>query len=579
MRDGLVHKRIAAACGASVFALSGVPFAALAQQAPTREQIAPPAQTQPTVAPHKRVDSEKVQDFAPCALDKSALRVTITSVNFTGPGGQPLAPQIQKVLQNVGPTVSGEAPIREVCDVRDAANSALRRAGYIASVQIVPQDLTSGALQLTVVTAHFADIRVHGDPGPYRALMDDRIKQLMALDPLNEMDAERILLLTGDVPGLDVRLSLRSAGTKPGEVIGDLTVSRVPYRVQANVNNYGSQRIGEGSAYARLEIYGLTHHADVTYLGLSDTFDTREQQVVQIGHTMGIGHSGDTLGGSFIYAKTRPDLGVLDLRTTSQVFNVEYYHPIVRTVSRDLFFRAGLDAVEQKTSVYGGTSSTILSLDKLRVGYGRLEGITHTPGLQGSGFTLSGNLEVRKGLTGLGASKAGSTNLSRLYGRPDATVVRFNLDTVVGLGPILSFAGAVRTQWTKDVLLNYEQFAVGNLTIGRGYDPGANTADKAVAWRSELRLDFARAHAMKGQGFVFYDSAHIWRNKGTSNIPDPENDRTLSSAGAGVRFTLPGRFIAEITYAKPLNKALTIDKAPPPPRLMFSLTTQFPSGY
>ena len=75
--------------------------------------------------------------------------------------------------------------------------------------EVQPEEL------LIPVTAHFSDIRVHGDPGPYRDLMDERIKQLMALDPLNEMDAERILLLTGDVPGLDVKLSLRSAGTTP----------------------------------------------------------------------------------------------------------------------------------------------------------------------------------------------------------------------------------------------------------------------------------------------------------------------------------------------------------------------------
>ncbi len=602
MRDRGFHKRIAAACGASALALAGLPLAALAQTTqpsppppppqgsePTREQLTPPSMT--PLAPHKRVDSENVQDFAPCALDNSTLHATISSVNFTGPGGAALPDKIQKVLAKVGPTVQGDAPIREVCDVRDHANSALRQAGYIASVQIVPQDLSSGVLQLTVVTAHFSDIRVHGDPGPYRALMDDRIAQLMALDPLNELDAERILLLTGDIPGLDVKLSLRSAGTTPGAVIGDLTVARIPYRVQVNVNSFGSEQIGRQSAYARLELYGLTGHADVTYLGVSDTFQSREQRVIQVGHTMGLGKHGDTIGASFIYANSRPDLDTTDtlsgavakgpdLRTISSVANIEYYHPFIRTVQKDLLFFAGFDAVEQKTRVFGGSSATLLTLDKIRIGYVRLTGAYHNAGLfGGDGFVLRTGLELRQGFSGLGGSRAGDKDLSRLYGRPDATVVRFNADTTVGLGPIISFAGALRTQWSNQVLLNYEQFAVGNLTIGRGYDPGANTADKAVAWRAELRLDFARAAALKGQGFVFYDDAHIWRNRGSSNVPDPENDRRLASYGAGVRFTLPGKWVAEVTYAKPLDKALTIDKAPPPPRIMFSITTQFPSSY
>ncbi len=592
MRNGVFHKRFAVLCGASVFALAAAPAVVTAQTVPTREQVNPAQQTQTAVAPHKRVDSEGVADFAPCALDNSTLHVSISSVNFTGPGGAALPDKVQRVLSGVGPTVAGDAPIREVCDIRDHANSALRQAGYIASVQITPQDLSSGALQLTVVTAHFADIRVHGDPGPYRDLMDDRIKQLMALDPLNELDAERILLLTGDIPGLDIKLSLRSAGTTPGAVIGDLTVARIPYRVQINVNDYGSQQIGDSSAYARLELYGLTGHADVTYLGVSDTFDTKEQRVFQIGHLMGLGRHGDTIGASYVFAKTQPDLGPLDLRTESQVFNVEYYHPIIRTVQKDLLFFAGFDAVEQKTQVFGGSKTTLINLDRIRVGYLRLTGALHHPGFAGGdGIVVKGGLELRQGFSGMGASKpcastAGSSCL--LTGGntadPQAAVARFNADATVGLGPVLNFAGALRTQWSDKTLVNYEKFAVGNLTIGRGYDPGASTADSAVAWRAELRLEFARASALKGEGFIFYDQARVWNKNHTVCTAGQTNcvndgTRDLASYGAGVRFILPGKWVAEITYAKPLDKALSIDKAPPPPRIMFSITTQFPSSY
>ncbi len=599
MRDGVFHKRMAASFGASVVALSGLPAIVHAQATPappppppppvgsepTREQVTPQTFTTP-IKPHKRVDSSDVADLAPCPLNTSNLHVTISSVNFTGPGNAPLAPQIQKTLAGVGPTVSGDAPIREVCQIRDRANSALRQAGYIASVQIVPQDMSSGVLQLTVVTAHFSDIRVHGDPGPYRKLMDDRIAQLMALDPLNELDAERILLITGDVPGLDVKLSLRSAGTTPGAVIGDLTVAHIPYRVQVNVNSLGSEQIGRDSAYARLELYGLTGHSDVTYLGVSDTFQSKEQQVVQIGHTMGIGKKGATIGASYIFARSRPDLAGIDLRTDSSIGNIEYYRPLIRTVSRDLLFYGGLDIVEQKTQVFGSGKRVPLNLDKIRVGYIKLSAAMHNPGLGGDGFVFRGDVEVRKGFDILGASQPGNRYLSRLDADPSATVLRANADASLGLGSIFSVAGVLRTQWTNKELLNYEQFAVGNLTIGRGYDPGANTADSAVAWRAELRGEFARASAMKGEGFIFYDSAHIWRNVKAPatgpKIPDPENDRTLASYGAGVRFILPGRWVAEITYAKPLDKALkalTIQDGPPPPRIMFSITTQFPSSY
>ncbi len=44
----------------------------------------------------------------------------------------------------------------------------------------------------------------------------------------NRFEAERYLLLAGDLPGYDVRLALRSAGRARGEVIGEVTVARTP---------------------------------------------------------------------------------------------------------------------------------------------------------------------------------------------------------------------------------------------------------------------------------------------------------------------------------------------------------------
>ena len=117
---------------------------------------------------------------------------------------------------------TGDQPIRVVCDIRDQANAALRRDGWVASVQIPAQSIDGGELQLQVVTARITEIRVRGDAGPYASRWRRGIASCSALDPLNERDAERALLLAGDVPGLDVQLSLRPAGTQPGEVIGDL---------------------------------------------------------------------------------------------------------------------------------------------------------------------------------------------------------------------------------------------------------------------------------------------------------------------------------------------------------------------
>ena len=583
MRQAFLRNLITGVSALSVMAVLGYSVPAGAQDVTppppqnipgtTHQEVAPPPAAATFAHPTVNVDGSQAVSSTPCTLDSSDLRVTINSVHFTSMGNGDLPAGISHTLEGFGPLTQGDQPIRNVCAIRDRANLVLRNAGYIASVQIVPQDMSSGVLQLMVVTAHITEVHVHGDPGAYRGLMDQRIAELEALNPLNEFDAEKILLLTSDVPGLDVKLSLRSAGTTPGAVIGDLSIDTVPYKILANVQNLGSEQVGPGTVYVRAEFYGLTHHEDVTYIGLSSTLDPQEQQIVQVGHNMGLGHDGSTIGASYIYARSRPDLDRLDLRTVSSIFNVEYFHPFIRSLRRDFGVAAGLDIIEQNTRIYGNGAPQALNFDKLSVAYVRAQGLIRKPDSTNGGFLLKGDLEVRQGLDMFDATKRGvslkdGATPSRLEGNPEATVVRLNADFVESLGPVISLAGALRSQWASDPLLSYEEFSVGNLNIGRGYDPGSNSADSAIGLRGELRAKLPHTHA---EAFGFYDSVHIW-NKDSSSVD--ENDRNLSSWGGGLRFYLP-KMVAEIYYAQPLDHALSIDPKDAPARIMFSLTTQF----
>jgi len=128
----------------------------------------------------------------------------------------------------------------------------------------------------------------------------------------------------------------------------------------------------------------------------------------------------------------------------------------------------------------------------------------------------------------------------------------------------------LRGQWSNRPLLNFDEFAVGNLTIGRGYDPGANSGDRAIGGTIELRAKVLRSPKARVEMFGFYDAVRIWNLDSNST----ENNRALRSYGGGMRLTLPGIALLEVTYAHPQDKALSFDKAPPPNRLLISLTMQ-----
>jgi len=478
------------------------------------------------------------------------------------------------LLQNIGGT-GVDQPIRVVCDIRDRANAALRQAKYVATVQVPPQRIEDGILRLEVVTARIVEMRVRGDPGPYERVLQSSIEALKRLDPLNEGEAERLLLLAGDTPGLDVQLSLRPSGTKAGDVIGEMTVKYQRLSVIANVQNYNSRQLGRETAYVRAEYRGITGAADSAFIGLSSTFQPREQKIVQGGYRIGVGGAGTTIGAQVTFALSKPDLGLLLLRTNSLIATLDVTHPLLRSVNANVTLSGGFEFAKQRTVVQSAAGDTPLNLDRISTLFLRASGdwrqLTQTGD---DALRFAGFLELRKGIDIFDATKtalavSGFTP-SRFEGSATATVIRGAFETKIGVGPIFDLAGTLRGQWSNRPLLNFDEFSVGNLTVVRGYDPGANSGDRAIGGSIEARAKVVRSRTVRAELFGFYDAARIWNLDSNST----ENNRLLRSVGGGVRLTLPGALLLEATYAHPLSLALSFDKAPPPDRVLLSLTAQ-----
>ena len=127
-------------------------------------------------------------------------------------------------------------------------------------------------------------------------------------------------------------------------------------------------------------------------------------------------------------------------------------------------------------------------------------------------------------------------------------------------------------KWTNQALLNYDEFSIGNLTVGRGYDPGANTGDKAIAGTIEPRVNLPTGTRVATQLFGFYDVVRLY-NLDTGST---EARRKLESYGGGVRVTLSGIARLDVTYAHPIDKPLLTGATArvPKDRVLVSLTAQ-----
>jgi hemolysin activation/secretion protein len=337
--------------------------------APTREEIErePPTDPRPA-AP--RLTVEGGIERAPCALENPSFRnisFTPAEVEFTDLRGLPAEALRPAYAEYLGRQV----PISALCEIRDRAATILRNAGYVAAVEIPEQRLADGRVRFQVLMARLTAIRVRGSAGRAERTIAAYLERLTEQEVFNRHTAERYLLLAGDLPGYDVRLALRPAGTQRGDVIGEVTVLRSPGQIDVNVQNYGSRELGPFGALVRGQVYGLTGLGDRTSLAFFSTLDFEEQQTVQLGHDFRIGPEGVTLSGQFTYAWAKPGLSDpgIDISARTLFATAEARYPILRRQAENVRAAVGLDLVNQRISF----NALPLSRDQLRVAFLRLD--------------------------------------------------------------------------------------------------------------------------------------------------------------------------------------------------------------
>lgn len=578
---GLLASAAALAASASPLAAEGQPPA---PPPPTREEIEGAVQRPQRDAPARlQVDGELAR--APCALDQpefSAIRFRLTGANFAGLRGlaaADLRPAYDAFLNT-------DQPIAVVCEIRDRAAAILRAAGYIAAVEVPEQRIEDGRVQFRVLMARLVGLRVRGDGGRNERLITRYLERLTDQEVFNSRQAERYLLLAGDLPGFDVRLSLRPAGTVPGEVVGEVRLVRVPASIDVNVQNFGSRAIGRFGGLVRGQLNGLTGLGDRTVLAVYSTFDFEEQQTVQLAHDFRIGGEGLMLGGQITYSEASPSLDpMLELSSRTLFATLEARYPVHRAQHYSVHAGGGIDIVDQEVDFF----AIPLTRDRLRVLFARLDVAVEAPDRPEEGrraeprWRFDGRLELRQGIDGLGASErcdanfincttAGAVPPSRLEGRPDATLFRGQASGEFRPIPQITFFLGATTQYTTSSLLSFEEYSAGNYTVGRGYDPATIIGDRGGGLQFELRYGDLRPNSPRDlavQPYAFVDAAWV---ENEDRFAGRRRD-DLQSIGAGLRAVYGDRAQLDLVVAVPLARAGTLAETPDP-RILLSLTTR-----
>lgn len=551
------------------------PLTAFAQSQsalPTREEVLRQPATSLPSAVAQRVRVEGDVERAPCPLADPSfanVRLTLSGAEFSG------ADQVSRdVLQNIArPWYGRDLPISAVCEIRDLAATELRRQGYLAAVQVPAQKIDGGIVKFDVFFAKVVGFQVRGNVGRGENVIAGYLNAIRDQPVFNILEAERYLLLAKEIPGYEVRLTLRPAGTKTGEVVGEVLVSYTPVEADLAIQNYGSAASGRFGGLAQVRLNGLIGLGDQTTLSYYNTADLKEQHVARVAQEFRLGREGLRVFADYAHAWARPDLGpTLDLRSKTDQFTLGLAYPLVRKQSKTVSLSGGFDLVNQRVNL----ADRPFTKDKLTVAFLRADISALDAGSISSiaGYTASepkwrtgGTLEVRHGLRALGASKgcgpaqircAGAgTFVSNVEADTTAFVLKASVSGEYRPTPKFALIGSLRAQYAPNAVLNYEAFSAGNYSIGRGFDPGTLQGESGIGGSGEIRygsLVPKTAKSVAVQGYGFADAVQVWNEE---RLVRSVGKQHLYSFGGGLRAAYGNRVVVDAGAAVPLNRAGT----------------------
>ncbi len=420
-----------------------------------------------------------------------------------------------------------------------------RRAGYHLSRAIVPpQDLQGGRLRILVIEGVIEDIVVKGDESGAFGLRD-LIAPITTERPARLATLERRLLLANDRPGL------RVADTVLDEIVPTsgrfrLTVSVKPWRVYTatGVDNMGSAAVGPWQASTSAAINSLLLPGDT--LALSGSFvpgSSRELRSGRVSYDLPFGIDSLRVGVSASRGEVRPGDGRRLLGTISQAETYEAraaFAPLL-TRTHALWLTASLGA----SDVAERNRFGMISRD--RVGFAGISADYKLQLAEGSWTYLS--TTFRQGLGFLDPHPDSKYWLSRPGASGHFSLVNGALTHYQNISENWSLKLSAAGQVASGRLLSSQQYYLGGLSFGRGFEGGWLAGDNALAGSAELRFDkplgvaFAKAYQLFGfvEGGV------------TRSYQQPKDVvQGLASIGLGARLFVTDDVQFSIAIAKPI---------------------------
>ncbi len=488
------------------------------------------------------------KELLPETADEGGANFTLTQINLQGVTVFP-EPELKRIYY---PLLGKSVTLGDLKKIANEITAYYRNKGYILTRAIVPpQRISNGTATIHVVEGYIDGVDIQGGEKHNAALLRAYSSRITSIRPLNNEALERYLLLMDDLTGTTARGVLSPSPTETGA--SRLTVTLEHKQVDGNVSidNRGSRFLGPiqyGALVGGNSVLGLSERLQGRVI-FSGNFD--ELRYYEASYNQPVGPEGTTLRALASYTDTRPggSLEQFDVEGDTVSFSLSARHPLLRSRRENLYGDIGFRYRDTQTDVLNFN----LYDDHIRslyIGaaydtYDFLKGVNRLEGEIVQGLDIFDATD-RNDLRSRSNADTAFTRIETSYTRLQYLTDRFS-----------GFVG-VSGQYAFDALYASEEFAIGGEPFGTAYDPAEITGDHGVAARAELRYSDAlpEYYLDTYQLYIFYDGGKVWNR---NRFAGEEANESLTSTGAGVRFSLYENIAGTFEVAVPLTRDVSAE--------------------
>lgn len=426
-----------------------------------------------------------------------------------------------------------------------AAAAAYRRAGWVVSVQLPPQEVEDGVVTLNVVEAGFGAVHLEAQPGirvpAARALATVSAAQT-AGQPVRGDAIDRALLLVDDLPGVTAAGSLQ-AGRRDGET--DLALRLGPDPLvsgDAAIDNTGSRPTGSVRALGNLQgnsLLGLGDRWGLTALGARGIRYLRGSAGVPVGF------DGWRLGAhasALHYEVVTDAFAALDIRGRSTSAGLEAHYPLLRSRMRNVY--TGLHADRKRFDNRAAAAVTSrYRIDSVAASLAA-NAVHVLGGADGGTEALAVLTHGRVDLRG-SPNEAAVSATTRASGR--FTKLRLGAAAQQSLGGRWSASVQLAGQVANRNLDSAEKFYLGGAGGVRAYP--TSEAGGARGHLVNLELQARLGHGLTLSGFYDHGAVTVNVDNTFAGAAQP-NRLTLQGAGLALRWQSASGGSVKLTWAR-----------------------------